>query len=146
MMKPFYSRAGPIHGSGFTESVHTLWIYACLSELSPCIVFNDKKSKQSKVNKIKILVQVPLQRDYNDLQKLITWLNHKVKIYEGNISDIEFDHQFSDEDDVNDSSTDSNSEYDDSDDADIENAEGVELMKKMCNDELFRINNRPTVK
>ena len=47
---------------------------------------------------------------------------------------------------MNDSSTGSNSEYDDSDDADIENAEGVELMKKMCNDELFRINNRPTVK
>ena len=88
----------------------------------------------------------------SSLAKGLDGISEKKK-EEGSMWDIESDHQFSNEGDVDDSSTDSDSE--DSHDVDIENIGGINEekvqryvidMEDTCFTELFGINNRPTVK
>ena len=71
MMKPLKIRAVPTRGSGFTESVRTSYHNALSSSTK-----NQNKTSEQHQD----LGKCCLQRDYNDLQKLITWLNHKVII------------------------------------------------------------------
>ena len=81
MMKPLKIRAVPTRGSGFTESVRTLWIYSMHASASYHNALSSSTKNQNKTSEQhQDLGKCCLQRDYNDLQKLITWLNHKVII------------------------------------------------------------------
>ena len=92
-----------------------------------------------------------LKLNKSSLTKGLDGISEKKK--EGNIPDIESDHQSSNEGDVDDSSKDRDSE--DSHDADIENSGGINEekvqryvidMEDICFTELFGINNQPIVK
>ena len=81
MMKPSKIIAVPTLGSGFTGSVRTLWIYIMHASASYHNVLSSVTKNQNKTSEQhQDLDKCRLQRDYNDLQKLITRLNHKVTI------------------------------------------------------------------
>ena len=78
VMKPLKSRAGATSGSGFTESVRTLWIYSMHASASYHDALSSLTKNQNKTSEQQhqTLRKSRLQRDCNDFQKLITWLNH----------------------------------------------------------------------
>ena len=78
MMKPLKSRAGLTHGSGFTKSVPTLWMYYIHDSASYHDALSSLTKNQNKTSEQhQDLSKCCLQRDYTDIQKLITWLNHQ---------------------------------------------------------------------
>ena len=76
MMRAIKSRGGLTRGSGFTESVRTLWIYSMHATASYHDALSSLTQNQHKTSdQHEDLGKSRLQRDYNDLQKLTTWLD-----------------------------------------------------------------------
>ena len=78
MIRSLKSRGGLTRGSGFTESVRTLWIYSMHATAGYHDALSTLTKNQNKTSdQHQDLGKSRLQRDYNDLQKLITWLDHQ---------------------------------------------------------------------
>ena len=76
MMRSLKSRGGLTRGSGFKESVRTLWIYSMHATASYHHALSTLTKNQNS-DQHQDLGKSRLQREYNDLQKLITWLDHQ---------------------------------------------------------------------
>ena len=78
LMRSLKSRGGLTRGNGLTESVRTLWIYSMHASASYHNALSSPTQLQQKTSdQHEELGRSRIQRDFNDLQKLITWFDYQ---------------------------------------------------------------------